>query len=85
VDKYSRGGHEYFDGKYYYQSRSYNEFASIGNDGTKNEWTNGGHGNCEKFFVWNNFVYLDIDAMYEDDQYRATDAYSNPIRKGCFK
>ncbi|MCR4791877.1 MAG: hypothetical protein K5871_03950 [Lachnospiraceae bacterium] len=58
-------GNIYFDGEYLFRSNDHDSFFQLSNFGsTIYEWSglNGGHGNCDKYFVKGQCVFVDIDA-----------------------
>jgi hypothetical protein len=59
----SDSGEIYFDGKCMFGAESYYLFASFNSRGEKLAWKldNNGHGECERFVVWNGFIYMDPD------------------------
>lgn len=80
------GGRRFFDGKHYYCADGYYSFKSYDKSGNEFDWHANlpGHGDCQNFRVMGEYLFLDIEALGED-QYNLTDDISQPIRKSWFK
>lgn len=75
---------EYFDGLYHFFSDSYSEFESSDKYGKVFNWTEGNlHGECEKFKVFGDYLYLDTEA-FNEHQYCLGEGILMPRRRSWF-
>lgn len=84
INEDADSGREYFDGIHRYLAPAYHTFQSADASGTTELWSkNTGHGECDKFTVWGDFVFLNIDAFGEK-QYPLQKSACKPIRRSWF-
>lgn len=74
-----RSGQVYFDGDRMFCAPDYYHFYGVTRDGVPQFWDmSGGHGECERFFVVEDLLFLDVDT-YGEKVYRAAPQPSAPL------